>query len=160
LFLLFLGFYLYTLLGTEPAAPAYAPEDVVQGTPLRAVHGMEAGLAGASGPLEGSGAAAVVHDRFFDFGRIDADRTVERVFPIANNGSEALIIQEAHTTCGCTTADFSAAVIPPGKVALMTLHFDPSFHNFRGQTVRRGVMIHTNDPRSPTVEIWIQATVK
>ena len=112
--------------------------------------------AGGSGP----GPVVVAHDRFYDFGRIDPGRTVERVFPIANDGSQPLMILGAHTTCGCTTADFTASEIPPGKVALMTLRFDPSFHNLRGQTVRRGVMIQTNDPRTPTVEIWIQATVK
>lgn len=79
---------------------------------------------------------------------------------IANKGSAALVILKADTTCGCTTADFSASEIPPGKVALMTLHFNAGYHDVSGYTVRRGVLIETNDPNHPIQEIWIQASVR
>ena len=42
----------------------------------------------------------------------------------------------------------------------VTVQFDPSVHNLRGQTVRRGVIVETNDPQNPSVDFWIQATVR
>jgi len=44
-------------------------------------------------------------------------------------------------------------------VAIVTLVFDAGFHDVRGQTVRRGLIIENNDPDWPTVEIWAQASV-
>jgi hypothetical protein len=102
----------------------------------------------------------VISENFYDFGFVKAPRVAERVFIIANRGQSPLLIQKAYTTCGCTIADFSASEIPPGKVALMTVHFDTGFHDLRGTTVRRGVIFQTNDPAHPQVEIWVQASVE
>ena len=85
---------------------------------------------------------------------------VQHEFAIANVGDAPLTISRAYTTCGCTTADFTATVIPPGKVSIMTLTFDAGFHDAGGQTVRRGVIIENNDARNPQVEIWTQAAVR
>ena len=60
----------------------------------------------------------------------------------------------------CTTADFTATVIHPGKVSVVTLVYDAGFHDARGQTVRRGIIIENNDPKNPQVELWAQATVR
>jgi hypothetical protein len=43
---------------------------------------------------------------------------------------------------------------------LMTLHFNAGYHDVSGYTVRRGVLIETNDPNHPIQEIWIQASVR
>ena len=101
-----------------------------------------------------------VSEPFYDFGMIDPVNLITRTFVIANQGGSPLLIQNAFTTCGCTTADFTASEIPPGKVVLMTLEFNPQYHDMRGATVRRGVIFETNDPNHPLQEIWIQATVK
>ena len=71
-----------------------------------------------------------------------------------------LTISRAYTTCGCTKAEFTSSIIPAGKVAIVTLVFDAGFHDVRGQTVRRGLIIENNDPDWPTVEIWAQASVR
>jgi hypothetical protein len=81
-------------------------------------------------------------------------------FAITNLGEAPLTISRVYTTCGCTTADFTATVIPPGKVSIVTMRLDAGFHDVRGQTVRRGIIIENNDPKSPQVEIWTQATVR
>jgi hypothetical protein len=81
-------------------------------------------------------------------------------FAIANTGNAPLTINRAYTTCGCTTAEFTATVIPPGKMSVVTMILDAGFHDVRGQTVRRGIIIENNDPETPQVEIWAQATVR
>jgi hypothetical protein len=100
-----------------------------------------------------------VNEDYFDFGSIGATEMVSREFIIANTGEGPLTISRAFTTCGCTEADFSASVIQPGEVATVTLRLDAGFHDVRGQTVRRGIIIESNDPRRPQTEIWIQASV-
>jgi hypothetical protein len=42
----------------------------------------------------------------------------------------------------------------------MTVHFDAKVHPLSGQTVRRGVMLETNDPHNPELEFWIQAAIR
>ena len=99
-------------------------------------------------------------EKYYDFVAVNAHQVLTRTFVIANSGQSPLIIRRAYTTCGCTIADFTAAEIPPGKVVLMTLQFDTGFHDMRGTTARRGVIIETNDPDQQIQEIWVQATVR
>ena len=61
--------------------------------------------------------------------------------------------------CGCTAAEISADVIPPGKAVTIELVYDAGFHDTAGQTVRRGLIIESNDPDQPQAEIWVQADV-
>jgi hypothetical protein len=145
----------------KPAAkpPAYSSANVVYGNPLQVVQGNES-LAKAAAPAMGSTSRMELSEHFFDFGMVTSSQVVTRVFVIANQGQDALVIYRAYTTCGCTQASITASEIPPGKVALMTLRFDPGLHSPPGSTVRRGVILKTNDPRQPQQEIWIQATVK
>jgi hypothetical protein len=105
-------------------------------------------------------AAATLPNDFYDFGAIAAQAVVRHDFLVINRGSAPLEIRRAYTTCGCTSADLSAQRIPPGKAALATVIFDAGFHPVAGQTVRRGLILETNDPDHPELEIWVQAAVK
>ncbi len=142
------------------AAFDYGPQDVAREQPFQAVHEMEPGPAIPLLPTGGPQPEIAVNERFFDFGSIGPTDVVTREFVIANLGDGPLTISRAYTTCGCTTADFTSAVIPPGKVVLVTLRFDAGFHDTAGQTVRRGIIIENNDPDRPSAEIWIQASVR
>jgi hypothetical protein len=42
---------------------------------------------------------------------------------------------------------------------MVTMRLDAGFHDVRGQTVRRGIIIENNDPKTPQVEIWAEASV-
>ncbi len=93
------------------------------------------------------------------FGSIGPKDVVSHTFVIRNSGDAPLTISRAFTTCGCTKARITARVIPPGKVALATLRFDAGFHDTRGQTVQRGLIIESNDRDDPQAEIWVHASV-
>lgn len=138
----------------------YSPDDIAYDLPLHAVHEMGEGppipFLSAGDPQP----QIEVNERFHDFGSIGATEVVTRQFVITNTGDAPLTISRAYTTCGCTTADFTSAIIPPGKVSIMTLLLDAGFHDVRGQTVRRGVIIENNDPKRSSTEIWIQASVR
>lgn len=159
--LLFSGWSLWSgRQAVKAATLEYGPEDVAREGPFQAVHEMEAGPPIPFLPEDGPQPEITVSERFFDFGSVGPTEVVTHDFVIANTGEAPLTISRAYTTCGCTVADFSASVIPPGQVALVTLRFDAGFHDTRGQTIRRGLIIENNDPDQPNAEIWVQASVR
>jgi hypothetical protein len=160
--LLVLGMAYAYWSGGQTAVPAFAYDqnDVVVDGPFTAVHDMSQGPEIPFLPADGPQPKITVSETFYNFGSIGPREVVQRTFAIRNDGDAPLTISRAYTTCGCTIAEFSASVIPPGKVAEVTLIFDAGFHDSRGQTVRRGIIIENNDPRQPQAEIWVQANVR
>jgi hypothetical protein len=94
----------------------------------------------------------------YDFGRIPKRPDVAHIFAIENVGDADLEIGNLVTSCGCTTADLSASIIPSGQRADLTVTFDPDFHVTEGP-VTRLVWFATNDPTQPWVEVRIEADV-
>lgn len=102
---------------------------------------------------------------------------VETAFHLKNSGEEPLVVSGLSTSCGCTTASLSVkgvegpsfgmdmgqevkpsdwkAEIPPGEIALLKVHYDPSFHpELKGYVVRE-VYIESNDPIQPRAKVRI-----
>lgn len=154
------GVYLYVQQGQETEeAMVYTAADVSNEAPIVAQHEMGAGPPIPFLPSGEAQPKTVVPQSSYDFGRIGPQDVVEHTFIVRNEGEAPLTISRAYTTCGCTTAEFSASVIPPGKVATVRVIFDAGFHDAAGQTVRRGIIIENNDPNQSQAEIWVQAAV-
>jgi hypothetical protein len=154
------GIYLYLRREQNvQAATAYTEADVAHEAPFVAEHEMGEGPAIPFLISRDAQPNIVVLETRYDFGRIGPKDVVEKTFVIRNDGDAPLTISRAYTTCGCTTAEFSASVIPPGKVATVKVVFDAGFHDAAGQTVRRGIIIENNDPDQSQTEIWVQAAV-
>ena len=152
----------YAFLSGEPAAytpVAFAEEDVAHHKPIHAIHEMKGGppipflSAGQPQP------EISIPESFYDFRGVSAKAVVNHKFIIRNTGEAPLTISRAYTTCGCTTADISARVIPPGKLAVVSVRFDAGFHDTRGQTVNRGIIIENNDRGNSKAELWVKASV-
>jgi hypothetical protein len=139
----------------------YSDKDIVYDQPLSAIHEMDGTTVDqiAFLPKDGPQPKIAVSEDFHDFGNIGPSDVVTKDFYIANLGDAPLTISRAYTTCGCTTAEFTGTVIPPGKVVVVTMILDAGYHDVRGQTVRRGIIIENNDPTNPQVELWAQASV-
>ncbi len=153
----------YAVWGSPSVTPAYQAGDVVREKPMHGGHeiAMDAApIAIPFLPADGPQPRIDIPVDSYDFASIAPAERVAHVFVIRNAGQAPLTISRLYTTCGCTLADLSGSVIPPGKLALLTVTFDAGLHDVRGQTVRRGVMIENNDPTRPLAEIWIQATVR
>lgn len=139
----------------------YDPADVVSDQPLRGIHEM-----GASSsqppflPKDGPQPKIEISDDFQNLGVIPPSAEPDVTFVVRNTGEAPLTISRMYTTCGCTTADLTSRVIPPGKVAILTAHFDADFHDVKGETVRRGVILENNDRSHPQAEAWFEVTVK
>ena len=139
---------------------AYEEGDIATEKPISAGPDMAEGPPIPFLPKDGPQPSISLSERSYDFGKIGPTDVVRRTFVIRNDGEAPLTISRAYTTCGCTTAEISASVIPPGKVATVELVFDAGFHDTAGQTVRRGIIIENNDPDSSQAEIWVQAAVQ
>jgi hypothetical protein len=158
--LLAVGGYLYLQQQQNTqAATIYSEVDVSHEAPFVAQHEMGEGPAIPFLPTGGPQPTVSVPEAHYDFGRIGPTDVVEHTFIVRNDGEAPLTISRAYTTCGCTTAEFSASVIPPGQVATVRVIFDAGFHDTAGQTVRRGIIIENNDPNQSQAEIWVQAAV-
>jgi hypothetical protein len=154
------AYYVYS--DTEPTAQAaldYTAEEIVYQRPFRAIHEMRGGPPIPFLPADQPQPKIAVPSDYHSFGVIGAKAVVKRKFLVRNEGEAPLTISRAYTTCGCTTADFTARVIPPGKAALVTLVFNAGFHDTRGQNVKRGIIIENNDRGDSKAEIWVKATV-
>lgn len=144
---------------TAEGSTVYSEANVAHEAPFVAQHEMGEGPPIPFLPAGGPQPDVSVPETRYDFGRIGPTDVVERTFIVRNSGEAPLTISRAYTTCGCTIAEFSASVIPPGKVATVRVIFDAGFHDTAGQTVRRGIIIENNDPNQPQSEIWVQAAV-
>lgn len=158
-----LGVGLVAYTSAPPSASAsleYQPDDVAHDQPVLAVHEMGDGPAIPFLPANQAQPKIQIPEKNFNFGTIGPQDVVEQEFIIRNVGEAPLTISRAYTTCGCTKAEISATVIPPGQVATIKLIFDAGFHDTAGQTVRRGLIIENNDPQQSQAEIWVQAAVR
>lgn len=63
----------------------------------------------------------------FDFGEIEeADGPVSHTFIIYNKSNNPASIETVSTSCGCTTVSYPTEPIIPGKIAELTVTFDPA----------------------------------
>jgi len=161
LLLIAAAWYLFGGGGSAKASFEYTPQDVVYDQSMIVGHEMGGATLDSIPflPKDGPQPKIVLLEDFHSFGVIGATDIVRHDFVIANQGNAPLTISRGYTTCGCTTAEFSATVIPPGKVTIVTMILDAGFHDVHGQTVRRGIIIENNDPKNPQVELWAQASV-
>ncbi len=157
-----LGGAFWYMSGSETGVQApivYTADEIAHARPFRAVHEMTGSRPIRFLPKDQPQPRIEVPSTYFDFGVVGASAVVTREFLVRNEGEAPLTITRAYTTCGCTVADFTARVIPPGKAALITLIFDAGFHDVRGQVVKRGIIIENNDRTSSNAEIWVRAAV-
>ena len=110
-------------------------------------------------PVDGPAPLLEMATRSHDFGSIYERWGVTHVFVVENKGDADLVISNLVTSCGCTTAELSSGVIPPGERADLTVTFDANFHPTNGP-VTRLVWFGTNDPTQPWVEVQITADVR
>lgn len=92
----------------------------------------------------------------FDFGRLLAGRTVSKELVVRNHGGRTLEIRSVSTDCGCTVVGaFRKALAPGGRSAVRVSFTAP---DAPGRTEKR-VVVKTNDPDRPAVEVTLAAEV-
>lgn len=94
-----------------------------------------------------------------DFGVVAPGQVLEKDLYLLNRGGQALIIARAYSTCACLTAEISGGIIPPGEVSRVRVRFEAQTRGTDSVTVRRSLVIETNDPVRPQAEVWVQASI-
>ena len=62
--------------------------------------------------------------REYDFGTIKRDHPVSFVFRFKNIANEAITLQTARTTCGCTAANWTESSIATGATGEVRIEYD------------------------------------
>ncbi len=106
---------------------------------------------------------ASADNKEFDFGIIEKKNgVVNTTFMIKNDGEGALKINagDITTSCGCTTAKIDKENVAPNDEVILTVFFDPNFHEELQGRFSRSVFVPTNDPDNREIEFKIFVEIK
>ena len=96
-----------------------------------------------------------------DLGYVGRNDVINLNYAVVNEGNQDLIVDSLVTSCGCTTAELSNNIIPPGQRADLKVRFDVGFHQMApGEQVVRIVWLKTNDPDMPIGIARLTATIR
>jgi hypothetical protein len=101
--------------------------------------------------------AIAVRPAAHDFGKARPQQTLRKEFSVENGGTADLLIEGVSTTCGCTAAVTGDKQVAPGGSTHLTVTLET--REARGRLVRR-VLVRSNDPKTPVVEVTVSATVE
>ncbi len=108
-------------------------------------------------PEDGAAAPRIrVEPERFDFGDVLPGKTLRKEFTIRNFGNAPLELENVSTTCGCTAALAGAKRVEPGGSTSLRVTFET--RRFSGK-VERKVLVRSNDPKTPLLEVTLGATV-
>jgi hypothetical protein len=93
----------------------------------------------------------------FDFGRTLPLQTLRKEFRLRNAGDQDLVLQDVRTSCGCTAAIVGKTTLAPGGSTPLSVSLKTG--GSRGRIVK-SVLVPSNDPKTPLLEIKIEATVE
>ncbi|HFA49383.1 MAG TPA: DUF1573 domain-containing protein [Bacteroidetes bacterium] len=101
-------------------------------------------------------AKMVFKETVFDFGEVKEGDMVTHVFSFENTGKIPLVINDAHSTCGCTIPKWPKDPIPAGGKGVIKVEFNTkNKHNFQ----EKPVIITANTYPSVT-KVFVKGLVK
>jgi hypothetical protein len=90
------------------------------------------------------------------FGRVIQGKTLTRRLLIRNLGDQELIIEGVSSSCDCAVALANGTRVPPGQSAPVRVTLRTGSGSGR---ITRTLLVKSNDPGQPTVEVSLEATV-
>lgn len=114
---------------------------------------------GGAFAASGDGAAPriAVEPRRFDFGAVLPGKTLHKDFLLRNFGGAELRIEGVSTSCGCAAALPERRVVAPGGSVVLRVSVETRDDKGR---VRRSVLVRSNDPKTPVLEVVVEADVR
>jgi len=87
----------------------------------------------------------VCDEPVYEFGEVDNTKKVEHDFIIRNEGNTTLNISNVKAACGCTVANVSTKLVPPGESSTIS-----AVLNLSGKdgVMNKRITVHSNDPNS------------
>lgn len=110
----------------------------------------------ADGEVDTTNVAKIkFEEEVFEFGEVDEGAVIKHEFKFVNTGKVPLVIQNAHSTCGCTIPKWPTEMIDPGKSGLIHVEF-----NTKGKAdfQEKPIIITANTYPSVT-EVYLRGTV-
>ena len=92
-----------------------------------------------------------------DFGKVPEGKKVEYTFKFENKGTQALVIKDVKTSCGCTAAVVSNSTIKPGEAGSIKVDFDTKSRQGRNS---KSITVISNDTKEPNKVLTIYADVQ
>ena len=93
----------------------------------------------------------------YDFGTLlESIGFAKHQYPFTNTGTQALFIQQVHTSCGCTTPDWTRDTILPGKTGFIEASYETV--NRLGE-FKKTITVYSNALSSPIVHLDIAGNV-
>ena len=109
-----------------------------------------------NGDATGTSPAIHFQKDVFTFEPILEGDSVAVSFPFTNAGGEVLIIHDAVTSCGCTTANYPSHFIKPGRGGIIKTIFYSKGHSGENDIV---LLVKSNDPIFPAKKLRIRGKV-
>ncbi|HEX6736671.1 MAG TPA: DUF1573 domain-containing protein [Vicinamibacteria bacterium] len=107
-------------------------------------------------PAATAGPRIVIDPQRVDLGRVLTRRTLTRPIQVRNAGTADLVIERVTSSCDCAVAKGYESVVKPGRSITLRLSLDTRANPGR---VVRSLLVHSNDPTRPQVELRVEATV-
>lgn len=104
----------------------------------------------------GSSPAIRFQESVFTFQPVLEGESVEIAFEFCNAGGEPLVIHDAVTSCGCTTADYPSYPLRPGQSGMIKTTFHSTGH---GGDNEISLLVKSNDPVAPVMTLRIKGKV-
>jgi hypothetical protein len=92
----------------------------------------------------------------YDFNKVIQGKSVVHIFTFRNTGNAPGTITRVSSSCGCTVANVSDKVIPPGKTGTIKATFDTT--DFFGPATKE-FFVYMNDPIKPAYTLFMKGVV-
>ncbi len=123
---------------------------------LLTLAGLCLALGGTSLAEEAHGPRIRVDPTTFDFGKVRPGRLLRKEFRLRNLGDQTLVIERISKSCRCTSAETKESTLEPGGATSLRIGLETP--GFPGRVEER-VLLRSNDPDTPLLEIRLLATV-
>lgn len=92
----------------------------------------------------------------YNFGKVEQGEKASYDFKFSNTGTDALIIEEVRSSCGCTATKPSKKNLSPGESGKIGVTFNTK--GYAGN-VRKTVTVRSNDPEQSSITLAIEGIV-
>lgn len=104
-----------------------------------------------------SGPEIVFDHTLHNFGKVtESIKFASHRYPFTNTGNKILFIQQVHTSCGCTTPDWSRDSIPPGGNGFIEARYETT--NRIGE-FKKSISVYSNATNAPLAHLDIEGEV-
>jgi hypothetical protein len=112
----------------------------------------------AASPSPAAAPRIVVEPASFDFGTVKPGGVVQRQFVVGNIGRADLVIESIVSSCNCTAIldEETRQALKPGARTTIRVRLTAPAEPGR---LRKSVLIKSNDPLQPSLEVRIEALV-